>query len=107
MMKFQPGPFLILMIVCLCGLPVNCVSNENNIGSDGLCSDNAACSSSGQYCRKATGECEGEGVCTSKPENCFAVIAYVCGCDGSTYGNECDAARKGISVAHQGKCGTQ
>jgi hypothetical protein len=44
------------------------------------------------------------GVCKLKPEACDAVYAPVCGCDGKTYGNTCEAASAGVAVASDGAC---
>lgn len=44
------------------------------------------------------------GVCTVKPVICPLFYRETCGCDGHTYGNGCEAASAGTSVAHAGSC---
>jgi hypothetical protein len=78
-------------------------------GSDGgLCGGIAGVGCpSGQYCRFETGICgagDQSGVCTDVPEACPAIYHAVCGCDGQTYGNECEAAGAGVSLEHDGEC---
>jgi hypothetical protein len=54
------------------------------------------------------GIADGPGVCTKLPPKgsaCDAVYDPVCGCDGKTYGNDCEALVAGASVAHTGACG--
>ncbi|MFZ5892546.1 MAG: hypothetical protein ACOY0T_15915 [Myxococcota bacterium] len=65
------------------------------------CTSNSDCRS-GQYC--ATTTCGGRGVCQRRPEVCTRIYDPVCGCDGRTYGNSCDAASAGVSVASDGEC---
>lgn len=62
----------------------------------------------GFYCQQAPGECvevqDGAGTCQPRPEVCTREYFPVCGCDGQTYGNTCDAASNGVSVAFEGEC---
>ncbi len=62
----------------------------------------------GEYCNYAPdalcGAADATGTCTKLPQACDAIYAPVCGCDGNTYGNDCEAASKGVSVAAKGEC---
>jgi len=78
-------------------------------GVDG-CQTNADCFSIGpallfgQFCQKATGDCDGTGTCQATPQLCLDVWIPVCGCNGQTYSNDCYAHRAGVNVAYEGAC---
>lgn len=69
----------------------------------GDCKDNANCPEK-LYCAKQAGDCGGLGICDTRPEICPDLFKPVCGCDGVTYGNACEAAASGASVAYEGEC---
>jgi hypothetical protein len=61
----------------------------------------------GEYCNLGVGHCccDHLGVCEPIPQACPDVWDPVCGCDGVTYGNACEAAAAGVSIDHVGSCG--
>lgn len=61
----------------------------------------------GEVCELPAGMCEVAdltGRCVERPRVCPLVLQPVCGCDGRTYGNDCERLRAGVALDHEGAC---
>jgi hypothetical protein len=63
---------------------------------------------SGLFCSysyaAARGSADQQGVCNLQSKICPLFFSPVCGCDGITYGNTCQAGSAGTSLARVGGC---
>ena len=82
---------------------LTCIKYEPCEHLCGGCSSNVDCPRD-EFCDKELGDCEGRGDCVPRPEGCPEIFDPVCGCDGATYGNHCEANANGVSVLHAGEC---
>jgi hypothetical protein len=55
----------------------------------------------------ACGGADLPGYCEPRPSACADIYAPVCGCDGRTYGNDCERKVAGVQLNRQGPCGRE
>jgi len=70
------------------------------------CTANAGCAAT-DFCELGAGTCIAdapEGTCEPRPDACERILRPVCGCDGLTYGNDCERQRAGVPLDHGGRC---
>lgn len=77
-------------------------------GIGGTCAGTAgnACNA-GLWCDLEASSCglaDRGGVCVRVPSFCNLAYRPVCGCNGRSYGNDCERMRARVSKAHDGAC---
>lgn len=83
--------------------------------SAGVATGEACGGMTGAYCLNASDYCHYEpadqcgaadrmGTCRARPEVCTREYRPVCGCDGQTHPNPCEANAAGTSIASEGPC---
>ena len=68
--------------------------------------DHITCNSA-LYCQLPAGQCSSPdtaGTCLKAPDFCMRVSRPVCGCNGKTYANECEARRARVAIDTSGAC---
>ena len=78
------------------------------VGVGGKCGTflNGFCDS-GLFCNHKPGTCAligGTGTCVRVPTVCPLYVRPVCGCNGVTYGNDCERIKAMAQKAHNGRC---
>jgi hypothetical protein len=59
------------------------------------------------YCQLPAGQCSNldtAGTCVKAPDFCMRVSRPVCGCNGKTYPNECEARKARVAIDTTGAC---
>jgi len=62
----------------------------------------------GQACQYPIGRCNQPdlaGTCVAVPETCPTQGPPICGCNGTTYANECELLKAGVRPERRGNCG--
>jgi hypothetical protein len=88
------------------GLDAGGVTSDSGTGDAGTpmtCRSNTDCTAAA-FCRLPAGMCAGTGTCEVRPRVCTEDCPGVCGCDGTTYCNECIAGSAGESIRSEEAC---
>ena len=61
----------------------------------------------GLFCELSGGRCgagDFGGTCGRVTQVCARIYRPVCGCNGKTYGNDCERKAARVSLRHEGRC---
>ena len=99
---------VVVVLATALGLAALIPTGANAVGLGGICGgiQGIACNP-GLFCDHRPGSCkisDAQGRCVGVPRFCNKIFRPVCGCNGKTYGNNCDRLAAKEQLAHVGKC---
>jgi hypothetical protein len=106
-MRWHPRGFAAATFVAMFGL-AQAASGAAIANLDEACGgpDKITCNSA-LYCQLPAGQCSAPdvaGTCVKAPDFCMRVSRPVCGCNGKTYQNECDARHARTAIDYATAC---
>lgn len=105
--------FLVITLVLSGGANLRALElKDAEVGPGGICGGIAGYTcSNNEWCdypeASACGVGDQIGKCAPRPEVCTDEFIPVCGCNGQTYSNSCQAKAAGYDVAYVGGCRTE
>jgi hypothetical protein len=106
-MRLHFGRFAAAALLAWSGFALG-LSGANAANLDEACGgpDKITCNSA-LYCQLPAGQCstaDVPGVCAKMPDFCMRVSRPVCGCNGKTYMNECEARKAKVAIDTSSAC---
>jgi hypothetical protein len=113
-MRLHPGSFAAAAFVVMFGLAQSAVAATATPAAPTIANLDEACGgpskitcNSALFCHLPDGQCsapDAAGTCAKAPDFCMRVSRPVCGCNGKTYQNECEARHAKVAIDTVGAC---